>query len=123
MTDTTTIKVSKSLREAVMQAARAEGLTAAEFLARVTEEHAGSRRFAAVRATYAESAADTDRDYDEITDAWGRRQLTDWPIRDLRRCDVVWANYSPTYGRDQSGERPASVVASNMYLDSVQQCT
>jgi len=71
MTDTTTIKVSKSLRETVMQAARAEGLTAAEFLARVTEEHARSRRFAAVRAAYAESAADTDRDYDAITDAWG----------------------------------------------------
>lgn len=71
MTDTTTIKVSKSLRETVMQAARAEGLTAAEFLARVTEEHARSRRFAAVREAYAESAADRDRDYDEITDAWG----------------------------------------------------
>lgn len=70
MPDTTTIKVSKRLRETVMQAARAEGLTAAQFLAQVTEEHARSRRFAAVRAAYAESAAGKDRDYDEITDAW-----------------------------------------------------
>lgn len=40
-------------------------------------------------------------------------------MRDLRRGDVVWADFSPTRGREQSGERPAIVVASNSYLDSV----
>lgn len=64
----TTIKVPKELRDAVMSSARAEGLTAAEFLARITREHARSQRFAAVQRAYAEAGAD--RDYVEITEAW-----------------------------------------------------
>lgn len=68
MPDMTTIKVPKELRDAVMSSARSEGLTAAEFLARITREHARTQRFAAVRKAYAE--ADPDRDYVEITEAW-----------------------------------------------------
>ncbi len=68
MTETTTIKIPKGLRESVMRSARAEGLTAAEFLELVTEEHARKQRFTAVRQAYA--TAGRDRDYDEITEAW-----------------------------------------------------
>ena len=78
MSEMTTIKVPKDLREAVMQSARAEGLTAAEFLRRLIEEHARRQRFAAVRLAYAGGARD--RDYDEITAAWdqaGDDGLTD----------------------------------------------
>jgi len=78
MSEMTTIKVPKDLREAVMQSARAEGLTAADFLRRLIEEHARRQRFAAVRLAYAGSARD--RDYDEITAAWdqaGDDGLTD----------------------------------------------
>ena len=64
----TTIKVSKELRDSVMRSARAEGLTAAEFLELVTKEHARRQRFAAVRRAYADG--ETDRDYDELTTAW-----------------------------------------------------
>jgi hypothetical protein len=68
MSEMTTIKVPKDLREAVMQSARAEGLTAAEFLRRLIEEHARRQRFAAVRHAYTDSGRD--RDYDEIAAAW-----------------------------------------------------
>lgn len=68
MSEMTTIKVPKALRETVMRSARAEGLTAAEFLQRVTEEHARLRRFAAVRHAYAGGGRDAD--YDEITEGW-----------------------------------------------------
>lgn len=68
MTDMTTIKVPKALRESVMRSARAEGLTAAQFLELLTQEHARTRRFAAVRQAYATDGRD--HDYDEITDAW-----------------------------------------------------
>lgn len=64
----TTIKVPKALRESVMSAARAEGLTAAEFLELLTQEHARHRRFAAVRQAYATTGPDPD--YEEITEAW-----------------------------------------------------
>lgn len=68
MTDMTTIKVPKALRDAVMRSARAEGLTAAEFLRLVTQEHARSQRFEEVRQAYV--AAPTDPDYVGITEAW-----------------------------------------------------
>lgn len=68
MSEMTSIKVPKHVRDTVMRSARAEGLTAAEFLQRVTEEHARHQRFAAVRQAYADSARDSD--YDEITAAW-----------------------------------------------------
>ncbi len=68
MTVMTTIKVPKALRESVMRSARAEGLTAAEFLELLTQAHARKQRFAAVRQAYA--TAVPDRDYDEITEAW-----------------------------------------------------
>ena len=70
MTDMTTIKVPKSLREHVTRSARAEGLTAAEFLKLIIEEHSRKQRFAAVRKAY--DTAGRDRDYDEITEAWDR---------------------------------------------------
>ena len=78
MSEMTTIKVPKALRETVMQSARAEGLTAAEFLRRLIEEHARRQRFAAVRLAYV--GGTRDRDYDEITAAWdqaGDDGLTD----------------------------------------------
>jgi len=68
MPEMTTIKVPKDLRETVMRSARAEGLTAAEFLQRLTEEHARHQRFAAVRHAYI--GGGRDRDYDEITATW-----------------------------------------------------
>lgn len=68
MPDMTTIKIPKALRESVMRSARAEGLTAAQFLKLVTEEHARNQRFAAVRQVY--DMAGHDADYDEITEAW-----------------------------------------------------
>jgi len=40
-------------------------------------------------------------------------------MRELRRGDVVWVDFNPTRGREQFGERPAVIVASNDYLDAV----
>ena len=40
-------------------------------------------------------------------------------MRDIRRGEVAWADFSPTRGREQAGERPAVIVASNDYLESV----
>lgn len=40
-------------------------------------------------------------------------------MREVRRGDVFWVDFSPTRGREQSGERPAVIVASNDYLESV----
>lgn len=35
----------------------------------------------------------------------------------MRRGDVVWLELDPTRGREQSGRRPALVVASDLYLE------
>ncbi|WP_152364677.1 type II toxin-antitoxin system PemK/MazF family toxin [Microlunatus speluncae] len=40
-------------------------------------------------------------------------------MRELHRGDVVFANFDPTRGREQAGLRPALIIASNDYLDSV----
>lgn len=40
-------------------------------------------------------------------------------VNELRRGDVVWADFSPTRGREQDGQRPALIIASNDYLESV----
>ena len=40
-------------------------------------------------------------------------------LNELHRGDVVWAEFSPTRGREQDGQRPALIVASNDYLESV----
>lgn len=40
-------------------------------------------------------------------------------MRELHRGDVVWVDFSPTRGREQFGERPAVIVASNEYLDAI----
>ncbi|QBX55884.1 type II toxin-antitoxin system PemK/MazF family toxin [Nocardioides seonyuensis] len=40
-------------------------------------------------------------------------------MREVRRGDVVWADFDPTRGRERAGERPAVVVASDGYLDAV----
>lgn len=37
----------------------------------------------------------------------------------LARGAVVWADLSPTRGREQSGRRPVIVVASDAYLETV----
>lgn len=37
----------------------------------------------------------------------------------LRRGAVVWVDLDPTRGREQAGTRPAVVIASDDYLDSV----
>jgi len=39
--------------------------------------------------------------------------------RALRRGSIVWVNLNPTQGREQSGTRPAVVIASDGYLASV----
>ena len=41
------------------------------------------------------------------------------PGRELSAGDVVWVSLAPTRGREQSGHRPAVIVASNDYLDAV----
>jgi mRNA interferase MazF len=41
------------------------------------------------------------------------------PMRELRRGDLAWTDFSPTRGREQAGQRPAVIVASNEYLESV----
>lgn len=38
-------------------------------------------------------------------------------MSELRRGDVVWAELDPVRGREQSGRRPALVVASDLYLE------
>lgn len=68
MTDVTTIKIPKTLRDEVMRSARAEGLTAAEVLQLVTQEHARRQRFAEVRQAYATAPADPD--YTGLTEVW-----------------------------------------------------
>lgn len=40
-------------------------------------------------------------------------------MRDLMRGDLVWADFSPTRGREQAGQRPAVIVAAHDYLASV----
>lgn len=44
-----------------------------------------------------------------------RSPLTD----DLRCGDVVWVQFSPTQGREQSGRRPALVIAGDLFLNMV----
>lgn len=36
---------------------------------------------------------------------------------DLRRGMVIWAELDPVRGREQSGRRPALVIASDLYLE------
>lgn len=43
--------------------------------------------------------------------------LTRMMLADLRRGMVVWAELDPVQGREQSGRRPALVVASDLYLE------
>ncbi|KAA0022453.1 type II toxin-antitoxin system PemK/MazF family toxin [Antrihabitans cavernicola] len=38
---------------------------------------------------------------------------------ELSRGSVVWIDFDPTLGREQSGHRPALVVSSDHYLDVV----
>ena len=45
--------------------------------------------------------------------------MTDEPPIALLRGDVVWAALGPTRGREQSGHRPAVIIASNGYLETV----
>lgn len=43
------------------------------------------------------------------------------PRPDLWPGDIVWADLAPTVGREQSGRRPALVVANGDYLELVTQ--
>lgn len=38
---------------------------------------------------------------------------------EVRRGDVLWADFDPVRGREQAGERPALIVASEGYLNAV----
>lgn len=38
-------------------------------------------------------------------------------VSEIRRGDVVWVELDPVRGREQSGRRPALVVASDLYLE------
>lgn len=42
---------------------------------------------------------------------------TDPVVNELRRGMVVWADLDPVRGREQSGRRPALVIASDLYLE------
>lgn len=70
MTDMTTIKVPKLLREEIATSARTEGLTAAAFLEHLLAEHSRAQRFVAIREAYARSAQDPADS--EITEIWDR---------------------------------------------------
>jgi mRNA interferase MazF len=37
----------------------------------------------------------------------------------IKRGDVVWANLSPTVGKEQTGHRPVLVISNNIYNDLV----
>jgi len=39
-------------------------------------------------------------------------------VNELIRGHVIWADFSPSLGREQAGRRPALVVASTGYLDT-----
>lgn len=43
--------------------------------------------------------------------------VTSVMLAELRRGMVVWAELDPVRGREQSGRRPALVVASDLYLE------
>lgn len=43
------------------------------------------------------------------------------PALELHRGDVVWAAPDPAVGREQTGRRPAVVIAGNSYLENVTQ--
>src|SRR5699024_6808057 len=45
------------------------------------------------------------------------RSMTVGPMSELHRGDVVWAELDPVRGREQSGRRPALVVASDLFLE------
>jgi hypothetical protein len=68
MSDLTTIKVPKELRMVVMEIARAEGLTAAELIRRLIEDHKRQARMAEVRKAYADVRPD--EDYADLTVTW-----------------------------------------------------
>lgn len=40
-------------------------------------------------------------------------------MREVHRGQLVWADFSPTRGHEQSGEGPALIVASNDYLEAI----
>lgn len=41
------------------------------------------------------------------------------PAIELQRGDVVWAALGPTRGREQSGHRPAVIIASSGFLSTI----
>jgi hypothetical protein len=67
MTDVTTIKVSKPLRQRIAGDAAAEGVSAAAFLERLVDRYERERRLLAVGHAY---RARVDEDYVAETDAW-----------------------------------------------------
>ncbi len=67
MTDLTTIKVPRGLRERISRAASLRGLTAAALLGELLDSYERERRFSAVRKAYAENPS---AEYGEETAAW-----------------------------------------------------
>lgn len=66
MTEVTTIKVPRPLRERISRAAAARGMTAASLIGELLDRYERDRRLAAVGRAYAAA----DADYVEETDAW-----------------------------------------------------
>ncbi|KPN48318.1 hypothetical protein [Mycobacterium intracellulare] len=70
MADTTTIKVTKVLRDRIANEAALEGVTAQRFLARLLEVHERTKRFEAVAAAYREADDEALQSWREETDEW-----------------------------------------------------
>jgi hypothetical protein len=67
MTDVTTIKVSKPLRQRIAGDAATEGVTTAVFLERLVDRYERERRLSAVGRVY---SGGVDEDYAAETQAW-----------------------------------------------------
>lgn len=73
--DMTTVKVRKATRERIACAARAENLTAGEFLERVIGEWERQRRLDSARNAMAGAAAEDARSYAAELDDWDQALL------------------------------------------------
>jgi hypothetical protein len=71
----TTIKVSRSVRDALKE--QADGSTLNEFLAKLLEQEERRRFFARLKEQMASTPQDLREDYRQESDEWERASLTD----------------------------------------------
>lgn len=43
--------------------------------------------------------------------------MTEHPVTDLHRGELIWAELDPVRGREQAGRRPVLVVAGDLFLE------